>query len=464
MEVQATEPIDETVNEGPIAPGTDIVMPFNYVPRGYQEPARWFLYEGIKRGVAVWHRRAGKEKTFLNVMAEQMCLRVGLYYYLFPEKAQGKKILWEGRDREGFAFMDHFPEALVKRRNNTDLLVELKAPLKSTFQIAGTDDWDSLMGTNPVGMIFSEYALQDPAVWDYFRPILAENGGWAIFDYTPRGKNHGYKLAEMAKKNPKWFFSLLTVNDTKRPDGTPVITPEAIQEDRDSGMSQEMIQQEYYCSFEGSIEGSYYAREMAQAERDGRIGRVPHDSAVCVDTYWDLGIDDSMSIWFIQRVGRACQAIDYYENSGEGFTFYKNILDDRRRDCGYSYGEHVMPHDIMARDLSGEGKTRKAIAESLGISPIVAVPKLGLLDGIASTRAVISSCWFDAVKCEPGIDALKSYCKEWDNKLKVFKKKPLHNWASHGADSFRTFAVGRKGISPKVITHRDVLSVAPAMG
>lgn len=445
-------------------PGTDIHIPFNYEPRGYQEPGFTLLDRGFRRGVSVWHRRAGKEKTYLNVTVKEMCKRIGLYYYLFPEKAQGKKILWEGKDREGFAFMDHFPEPLVKRRNNTDLLVELKAPLSSTFQICGTDDWNSLMGTNPVGMVFSEYSLQDPAVWDYFRPILAENGGWAIFDYTPRGKNHGHKLFDMAMKNPKWFCERLTVEDTKRPDGSPVITQEAIQEDRDSGMSEEMIQQEYYCSFEGSIEGSYYAREMMLAEKDGRIREVPYDAAVAVDTYWDLGVDDSMSIWFIQRVGRAAHVINYYENSGEGFTFYKNILDDMRNDYGYSYGEHHMPHDINARDLSGEGKTRKAIAEGLGISPIIALPKLGLLDGIASTRAVISICYFDRDKCEHGINALRSYTKKWDNKLKVFLKKPLHNWASHGADAFRSFAVGRKDASAKIITKKDLIPTMSCMG
>lgn len=456
--------IDETVDNTPLREGTDIAVPFNYVPRGYQENGYYALEEGYKRGVSVWHRRAGKEKTYLNVTVREMCKRVGLYYYLFPEKAQGKKILWEGKDREGFAFMDHFPEPLVKRRNNTDLLVELKKPLSSTFQICGTDDWDSLMGTNPVGMVFSEFSLQDPAVWDYFRPILAENGGWAIFDYTPRGKNHGHKLYEMAKKNPKWFCELLTVEDTKRPDGTPVITQEAIQEDRDSGMSEEMIQQEYYCSFEGSIEGAYYAKQMDLAAKSGRIGEVPHDAATCVDTYWDLGMDDSMTIWFVQRIGRACHMIDYYENSGEGFTFYKNILDDKRIAHGYSYGTHYMPHDINTRDLSGEGKTRKAIAEGLGISPIEALPKLGLHDGIATARATLSLCYFDEVKCEHGINALRSYSKEWDNKLKVFKKKPLHNWASHGADGFRYFAIGRKEASGKVITKSSLMPRISCMG
>ena len=418
----------------------EVHIPHSFIPRDYQEPAFEAIRNGIKRLVLLWHRRAGKEKTSLNIMIEQMFRRVGSYYYFFPTYAQGKKILWQGMDGDGMKFMAHFPPEVIKSKNEAELKIELVNG--SIFQIVGTDNYDSVVGTNPIGMVLSEYALQDPQAWTLFRPILRENGGWAIFDFTPRGKNHAYTLAKMAKKNSDWFFQKLTVLETKRPDGTPVITPQDIDAEEAEGKSSEMIQQEYFCSFEGSIEGAYYAKLMDQAQKSGRIDRVPYDAAVPVDTVWDLGVSDSTAIWFVQRVGKAIQLIDYYEQSGEGLSHYKNYLDDLRNEKGYSYGTHYMPHDINARDLSGEGKTRKAIAEGLGIKPIEVVAKLSIEDGIEATRAILSRCYFDKVSCARGIDALNSYHKEWDEKNKVFKKKAHHDWSSHGADAFRYMAVG----------------------
>jgi len=422
----------------------EIAIPFNFIPRDYQEDGFYAINEGYLRGVEVYHRRSGKEKTGINRMICQMLRRKGAYYYLFPTKAQGKKILWEGADAEGFRFLDHFPKEIIKRVNSTELLIELTND--SIFQIGGTDDWNNLMGTNPVGIQFSEFSLQDPRVWDYFRPILAENGGWAFFNFTPRGDNHGKVLYDMALANPDWFCKLLTVDDTARPDGSPVITQKAIQEDIDSGMADEMVQQEYYCSFVGSILGAYFAKQMQKAEDDGRICSIPYDERFPVDTDWDLGMDDSMTIWFSQEIGREVRFIDYFETTGEGFPSLAKILDKR----GYKYGTHYMPHDVAVREI-GTGKARKKVAEELGIKPVVAVPKVKQKeDGIAAIRGILSRCSFDKVKTKLGRDALKNYQKVWDDKNKVFRNTPLHNWASHGADGFQTFAVRFKDkVSPK---------------
>ncbi len=167
-----------------------LTIPHNFSPRPYQLPILRALDSGIKRAVAVWHRRAGKEKTFINYVAKAAFTRVGTYYYLFPTYAQARKVLWDGRDREGFPFMAHFPKEVVKKQNDSEMRLELING--SAVQLIGTDNIDSIVGTNPVGCVFSEYAVQDPRAWDYIRPILRENGGWAIFDYTPRGKNHGF--------------------------------------------------------------------------------------------------------------------------------------------------------------------------------------------------------------------------------------------------------------------------------
>ena len=302
------------------------------------------------------------------------------------------------------------------------------------------------MSTNPIGCVFAEYSLQDPRAWDYIRPILRENGGWAIFDFTPRGRNHGYALYEIARKlqaegDPTWFAEKLTVDDTG------VLSPADIDAERREGMDEDMIQQEYYCSFEGVQQGAYFGAPMAQAEKDRRIGRVPYQSEIAVDTWWDLGIGDAMAIWFTQNVGREVHVIDYLENSGEGFPWYARALQDR----GYVYGTHNAPHDIQVREL-GSGKSRLETAAALGIRFRI-VPRLDIADGIDAARALIARCWFDAATTERGRLALVSYHKTWDEKRKCFGSHPFHDWSSNGADAFRYLAVGHKTTAPRPRKH-----------
>jgi len=198
------------------------------------------------------------------------------------------------------------------------------------------------------------------------------------------------------------------------------------------------------------IEGAYYSAQMREAELDGRIGEVPYETSIPVDTWWDLGIGDSMVIWFSQVVGNEIRLIDYYENSGESLQFYGKILQER----GYVYDTHYMPHDAKVRELS-TGKSRKQIAESLGIRPIKVVPQLPVDDGINAVRMILNKCWFDREKCQEGIKTLKNYRKEWDDKHGTWKPKPLHDWASHGADAFRQLGVqiDKRRSETKVFRH-----------
>lgn len=418
-----------------------INLPHKFRPRPYQLPVLRALDNGAKRVVAVWHRRAGKEKTFINYTAAATSDRVGSYYYFFPTFAQAKRAIWDGRDREGFPFLGHFPPAYVVARSESELKLTLRNG--SIFQLVGTDNFDGIMSTNPIGCVFAEYSLQDPRAWDYIRPILRENGGWAIFDFTPRGKNHGYKLYEIARKlqaegDSAWFAEKLTVDDTH------VLGPDEIAAERREGMDEDMIQQEYYCSFEGVQQGAYFGRQMAQAEKDGRIGRVPYQSEIAVDTWWDLGIGDAMAIWFTQNVGREVHVIDYLEQSGEGLPWYARALQER----GYVYGTHNAPHDIQVREL-GSGKSRLETAAALGIRFNI-VPQLDIVDGIDAARAFIARCWFDTAKTERGRLALVSYHKTWDEKRKCFGSHPFHDWSSNGADAFRYLAVGHKTTAPRL--------------
>jgi phage terminase large subunit len=406
-----------------------------FTPRGYQLPVLCALDSGKKRACVIWHRRSGKDKTCINLFAKKMIEKKGNYYYFFPTYSQGKKIFWEGIGSDGFSFLDHFPDELFQK-NHSEL--KITAYNGSTLRIVGTDNYNTIVGPNPVGCVFSEFALQDPRAWDYVRPILAENEGWAVFEYTPRGANHGKAMYEMAVNNPDWFVQVLTVNDTKRDDGSPVITAAAIQAERDAGMDEETIQQEFYCSFSGAMSGSYYGKLIKSAEDDApsRIANVPHESLAVVHTWWDLGISDSTVIWFTQHIGKEIRVIDYYEAHGEGLAHYAKVLQGKN----YVYGTHNAPHDIEVREM-GTGKSRKEVAEALGIS-FQRVPMLSIADGISAVRSILPKCWFDKTKCKVGIEALKNYRREYDDKKKIFKDNPLHDWASHPADGFRMLGVG----------------------
>jgi len=236
-------------------------LPHNFVPRAYQLPFLSAMDRGKRRAVLVWHRRSGKDKTVLNYLVKEMMLRVGTYHYVFPTYNQGRKVLWDGIDRDGFPFMGHFPKEVVVKRNDTEMQVVLRNG--SVFQIVGSDKMDNIIGTNPVGIAFSEYSVQHPQAWDFYRPILAENGGWAVFDFTPRGMNHGHRIWMQAKGDPEnWFSQVLTVDDTQ------AITKEALERERKE-MPQAMFEQEYYCKFlEGA--GSFFRRVLENVSEDGK--------------------------------------------------------------------------------------------------------------------------------------------------------------------------------------------------
>lgn len=222
-----------------------IILPNNWRPRSYQIPVMAYLDGGGKRAVSLWHRRAGKDSAGLNYAAKEMFRRPGVYWHLLPSQRQARKVVWNNVDRQGRRMIDQaFPQALRARKLSDEMLIEFKNG--AVWQLAGADNYDALVGANPVGVVFSEWALTNPQSWDFIRPILVENGGWAWFNTTPRGRNHAYRMAIMAQKNPGWFFERLTIEDTQ------VLTAAHIQEERLSGMSEEKIQQEYYCSFEAA--------------------------------------------------------------------------------------------------------------------------------------------------------------------------------------------------------------------
>jgi phage terminase large subunit len=410
-----------------------IKVPHHYKPRSYQLPVFDAYKAGIKRFVEVWHRRSGKDTTALNFSICRMLERVGQYWHIFPTYAQGKKAIWEGFTRDGMPILDYFPPELVERKDNNDLQITLING--SIYRVVGSDQIDSLVGSNPIGLIFSEYSIQIPEAWELLAPILVENGGWAMFIFTPRGQNHAFKLAEFAKKSENWHFSQKSIDETRRDaegeDRSPVVTPADLDDERARGADEDFIEQEYYCSFTGYRTGSYFGKEMVKADHEKRITSVPWEPRLYVFTVWDLGVSDTTAIWFFQKSGLELRAIDYYEMAGEGLPHYFKMLRTRP----YVYSNHYAPHDIEVRELSS-GKSRRQIAQEMGYN-FIPVPNIPLADGIQNVRMTLPRFWFDSQKCAKGIQSLINYHREYNEKLRDYKVQPAHDDSSHGADAFR---------------------------
>lgn len=425
-----------------------------FKPRAYQLPILKALDSGFKRVLAILPRRAGKDITALNYTIKKMYEEPGVYYYIFPTYAQAKKVIWDSITNEGTKILDYFPKDLVTQMNSQEMKIKMrnKEGSESLFQLIGSDNYDALMGTNPKGCIFSEYALQDPLAYQYLRPILTANGGWALFISTPRGKNHLYTLAELAQNSPDWFYTKLTIEDTEH------IPIEEIEKEKIEGiMSDDMIQQEYYTSFEMGVEGSYYSKYLDQMRVNHQIGDVPWESGFKVHTAWDIGVRDSTCIIFFQTIGKTVRIIDCYENSKEGLEHYAKVLDNKP----YLYGTHIAPHDIRVREF-GSGITRIEKARELGIKFKIS-DQYDISDGIEAVRSLFSKTWIDEKKCEPLLKALENYRQEYDHKKRIYKPRPLHNWASHMCDAMRYLAISlpktRDGTTKEELDQRYYKSV-----
>lgn len=408
----------------------EVTVPHDFTPREYQLDYLRQLYKH-KRAIHVWHRRGGKDLTDFIYTITQAFNRIGNYWHIFPEYKQARKAIWEAKTKDGRSYLSFIPKEAIKRLNNQEMTIEFING--SIWQLIGGDNVDSIVGSGPVGVVFSEWSLQRPSTWLYIEPMLLENGGWAIFNFTPRGENHAYELYTMAENNPKWLTSLLTIDDTG------VVSKEQIEELRVEGRPEEIIQQEYYCSFEGSIHGAYYADVIKKAKEQGRITSVPYDGNLDVDTWWDIGVSDSTAIWFTQTLGREIRFIDYLEDNGHGLPYYYDLLNKRE----YIYGKHHFPHDAGSRSFA-TGKSTEDIARELGMRFDIGEKTGSVINDINAARGIFSRCWFDAERCKAGIEALKQYRKEYDEKKSCFKPNPLHDWTSHCADAFRYFAVGYK--------------------
>ena len=426
----------------------NITLPHGYTPRPYQLPILRALDNGKKRAVWVAHRRSGKDITIFNWCIKTLMSGPAMTcFYVADTYAHAKKILWDNITTEGKRMLDHVPPQIIESLNQQEM--KIRFINGSLLQLVGSDNIDSLVGTNPKIIVFTEYALQSPEAWTLLRPILAVNGGWSIFISTPRGKNHFYETLQIAKDNPlDWFWEVLSIEDTG------VLSSVDMDRERREGMSEELIQQEYYCSFDRGIEGSFYGKLVEVMKKEGRVGRVLDEKRSPVNTAWDIGFGDSTSIVFWQVVGSEVRVIDFYEAQGEGTPHYAKVLQDR----GYVYGGHYFPHDAGSGSIQ-TGKTLQNVAREHGIEAYV-LKRDDLSVGIEAVRSLLSVCYIDAEKCRVLLKCLEGYHKRFNEKMGVYSQTPVHDVHSHGADAMRYMAMARrdnyggssgKGLTPEMI-------------
>lgn len=408
--------------------------------RPYQQPFHKYLVSGGKRAIEIAHRRWGKDEIVLAATCELAHQRPANYWHCLPEYEQGRKALWNAINAHtGKRRIDEaFPPEIRESKNEQEMLIKLKCG--STWQIIGSDRYNSTVGAGVAGIAYSEFALANPSAWAYHRPMLEENNGWAAFITTPRGRNHAKTMFDHAKSNPKWFAEVSNVINTG------ALTAEQLKETleeyvalygKDIGESQ--FNQEYMCSFNAAILGAFYAREMMAVRNEGRIVPIQPIPGRPVHRVWDIGVRDDTSIWWFQVVGPRIYILDCYTASGVGVDHYAEVVKMRGVEHGFVDGNDYVPHDAKVKEW-GTGRTRVETMTSLGLKPIL-VPLAGKLDGINAVRLTLPRCLFHPRTEEVGIAAMEQYRREWDDEKKCFKANEVHDWTSHLADSFRYLAL-----------------------
>lgn len=428
-----------------------VSLPADFQPRAWQREWMRYFDRGGTRAVGVIHRRGGKDLTELNQTAKRMHQRRGVYWHSLPTYRQAKKAVWDGFRRDGRrtletvfpGFLDpKRPGSIVAAKNETEMLIELKCG--SILQLVGSDSIDSLVGAGPVHVTFSEFALCKPSAWDLVRPILRENSGTAAFLSTPRGRNHLFKLYEMAKGHAGWHAQRLSIHETGTFDDPQAV----IDEERREGMPEAMIASEYLCDFTAAVLGSYYGELLTILEGRGGLEPFEHERDA-VFTSWDLGHTDSTAIWFWRLVDGGVDVIDHYEAHAKPLSHYYDVLDRWAEERGYRYLKHWLPHDARAKTLQTGESILDQCLERWGHGMVAIVPRLSLEDGIQAVRWLLQRAVRIHPRCSTlnhagdvdGLECLRQYHQEWDEDRRVFALRPEHDWSSHTADAFRYLAL-----------------------
>jgi len=397
------------------------VIEIAYKPRE-QQLAIHELMDSKRFGVVVAHRRMGKTVSAINHLIKDALLNqkeAPRYAYIAPTYGQAKRVAWD--------YLVKYAEPLGGTSNISELRVDFWG---RRIQLFGSDNPETLRGQYFDGVILDEIGDQNPKIWtDVCRPSLVDRQGWCLFIGTPKGHNHFKELRDRAKTEDGWGLLEFKASETGVVDETELKAAK-------NEMGESKFRQEFECSFDAPIEGSYYGEMLNELEDKKHMQEIPREELSRTFTAWDLGMGDSTSIWVAQLVGTEVRLLDYYENHGVGLDHYVKWI----KDNDYTKAEHILPHDVRVREL-GTGKSRLEMLEDSGLEVKIA-PRMGLDDGIQAVRRLLPRCWFNVPKVQNGLNCLRNYRRDYDEKRKIFFERPLHDWSSHGSDSFRYLALG----------------------
>lgn len=389
------------------------------------------MFQAFHRRTKRWacvvaHRRAGKTIAAINDLVRAALTsrsQFPSYAYISPYRSQSKAIAW--------AYLKTYSLPCARSSNEAELTVEMLNGAKVTLY--GADNADAMRGLGFDGVFMDEFGDFKPSVWgNVIRPALSDRQGWAVFAGTPKGKNQFWEIRETARRlTDDWFLLELPADRSG-------LLPEGELSAARAQLTEDQFAQEYLCSFEAAIVGAYYGVEMREAAEQGRICRVEYDREVPVHTAWDLGYRDDTAIWWYQVVRGEVHVLDYYAVSGANIDEIAAVVTGKP----YKYGKHYLPHDARAKTLAAQGKSIiEQLAAHLGINNMAIVPELSVQDGIQAVRQMLPRTWFDAEKCDEGLEALRQYQREYDEDKKAFRQTPKHTWTSHPADAMRMLAI-----------------------
>jgi hypothetical protein len=407
-------------------------VPYKFIPKPCQLDMFKALDSGCRHAFLLWSRRAGKDLACWNYMIKAALTRVGSYYYFFPEHTQARKVIWEGFTHEGRPYLDYIPPGVIAKKRDDMLYIQLTNG--SVIRLLGTNNYDSDMGTNPCGVIYSEYdvttgAAKNKSARDHMLPIILRNDGWEIVQSTPRGRSNMYQLGLIAQHDPAWFYSVQTIEDVE-----PEMWKRILKEAKTSGMSQTKISQEYYCDYSAADEGSYYEKCIEDARVDGRIGFFPADPHKLTYVVLDLGIRDPMAAWFLQKNGDYIDVVDFFQFTG--MPMYDVAYEFKKK--GYKYGTFNLPEDGNKRDI-GYGHTtvdafRDGVAKfavgGLVLDPLPLVKGQRAIDAL---RNMFHKFRFNTGTCGQGLEYLRKYHKVWNKSLQCYTDVAAHDINSHAA-------------------------------
>jgi hypothetical protein len=436
-----------------------IKLPHCFVPRAYQRRLMRYFDAGGLRASCIWHRRAGKDRVMLAHTSNAAFKRVGLYWHLLPSLAQGRKSVWDAITRDGLPLMrTTLPDAIVKGRNEHEMKVTLRNG--SIVQIVGADRHDTWVGSNPIGVTFSEWALTNPSAWEFLRPILRENGGWAAFIGTPRGYNHAHATHLIAQREPGWYADTQTIDDTG------ILTREQYAQEIAEGMPEELARQEYLCDFSAANVGAVLGRWLEQAEREMRVLPLVADIEAAaraarvipeVMVSSDIGRRDASAFWFWMRRVGGYDLIDYDEDVGLAAEDWIPRLRQRVEMRGMRIDTLYLPHDAHVRTFASKLSVEEQFRTSHIAKTVMITPLTAIKDRIEAARSIFRRCRFDSDNCAVGLDRLRGWSYEWDEDTKVFSKEPKHDYCSHGGDAFTYGALSLDVLrEPKVEVRKPI--------